>query len=92
MGPNQPLTELMSWFFPGGKVARAHSLFRAKVKNEWSSSSATPYAFMLWTGIMLPLNIFKNFILIVGLEIGYIVGEVYLRQLQGATFESHSKG
>ena len=63
------LTEFMSECFTGGKAARAHNLLRAEVKNEWSSSSATPYAFMLWTRTVLPLTIFKNVFVIVGLEI-----------------------
>jgi len=56
MGPNQTLTEVVSWFFTGGKAARECILFRAEVKKEWSSSSAPPHAFMLWTG-----TLFKNF-------------------------------
>ena len=48
MGSNQPFTDFLSWFFPGGKAARAYSLFRAEVKNEWSFYFAALHAFILW--------------------------------------------
>jgi len=48
VGPNQPLTDLVSWYFSGSKAARACSSFRTGVKNEWSFSSTPLYAFMLW--------------------------------------------
>ena len=47
-GPNQPLTNFMSWFFSGAKAARACSLFSVEVKNEWRFSSPALHAFILW--------------------------------------------
>jgi hypothetical protein len=40
---------------------------------------------------MLSLTIFKNVFLIVRLEIGYIVGQLHFKLLNGATFASQSK-
>jgi len=53
-------TRVLSWGYSNWGMKLATLLSNAEVKNKWSDTSSLLYAFMVWTGTIVPFIVEKN--------------------------------